>query len=207
MRELIGRKVGMTRLFDEDGTAVPVTVIQAGPCVVVARRTREKDGHDALAVGFEPAKKKRVTRPRAGQFAAAGAEPTRVLAEVPVPPDYEGELGGHLTVELFKVGERVMVSGFSLGKGWQGVMKRHNFRGVGGATHGQSDRQRAPGSIGQSSYPSRVFKGTRMAGQMGNRRVTIKNLKVVAVDTDKSLLLIRGAVPGKPNGLVRIKGA
>jgi large subunit ribosomal protein L3 len=207
MRELIGRKVGMTRLFDEDGAAVPVTVIQAGPCVVVARRTREKDGHDALAVGFEPAKKKHVTRPRAGQFAAAGVEPTRVLTEVPVPPDYEGELGDQLTVELFNVGERVHVSGLSAGKGWQGVMRRHHFGGVGDATHGQSDRLRAPGSIGQSSYPSRVFKGTRMAGQMGNRRTTIKNLMVVGVDSDKSLLLIRGAVPGKPNGLVRIKGA
>lgn len=206
MRELIGRKVGMTRLFDEDGTDVPVTVIAAGPCVVVSRRTQDRDGHEALAVGFEVARPQGVTKPRAGQFAAAGVKPTRVLAEVPVPPGFEGKEGDTLTVDMFRVGEHVDVSGVSIGKGWQGVMRRHHFRGVGGATHGQSNRLRAPGSIGQSSYPSRVFKGMRMAGRMGGRKTTIKNLTVVQVDTEKSLLLVKGAVPGKGGSLLRIRG-
>jgi len=206
MRELIGRKVGMTRLFDDDGTDVPVTVIAAGPCVVVSRRTQERDGHEALAVGFEVARAKGVTKPRAGQFAAAGVKPTRVLAEVAVPPGFEGKEGDALTVDMFRVGERVGVSGVSIGKGWQGVIRRHHFAGVGDATHGQSNRLRAPGSIGQSSYPSRVFKGMRMAGRMGGRNTTVKNLKVVQVDVEKSLLLVKGAVPGKGGSLLRIRG-
>lgn len=207
MREIIGRKVGMTRLFDEDGTAIPVTVISAGPCVVVSRRTREVDGHDALAVGYEPAKAKHVSKPRAGQFKKANVEPTRILSEVAVPPAFDGKPGDPLTVEMFHVGEFVDVSGVSIGKGWQGVMKRHNFKGVGDATHGQSDRLRAPGSIGSASYPSRVFKGMKMAGQMGGEMTTIKNLKVVQVDVEKSLIVVRGAVPGKAKTLLRIKGA
>jgi large subunit ribosomal protein L3 len=206
MREIVGRKVGMTRLFDADGTAFPVTVIAAGPCPVVARRTREKDGHDALAVGFESVREHRLTKPRAGQFKRSDVAPTRLLTEVAVPPGFEGGEGGTLTVEMFKIGERVDVSGVSSGKGWQGVMRRHHFGGVGDATHGQSDRLRAPGSIGQSSYPSRVFKGVRMAGQMGGRRATVKNLLVVGLDAEKSLLLLRGAVPGKAHNLLRIRG-
>jgi large subunit ribosomal protein L3 len=207
MREIVGRKVGMTRLFDEAGTAFPVSVIAAGPCPVVARRTVERDGHDALAVGFETVKPHHVTKPQAGQFKRSGVAPARLLTEVAVPPDFEEGEGVTLTVEMFKVGERVDVSGISIGKGWQGVMRRHHFGGVGDATHGQSDRLRAPGSIGQSSYPSRVFKGLRMAGQMGGRRATIKNLLVVGVDAERSLLLVRGAVPGKANNLLRIRGA
>jgi len=206
MRELIGRKVGMTRLFDEDGTAIPVTVVQAGPCVILSRRTTEQDGHEALSVGYEKVKAQRVNKPMTGQFAKAGVDPLRVIVEVPVPPDFEGATGDELTVEMFKEGELVDVSGLSIGKGWQGVMKRHNFKGVNDATHGQSNRLRAPGSIGQSSYPSRVFKGMKMAGRMGGHKTTIKNLKVVTVDTTKSLLMLRGAVPGKAGALVRIKG-
>lgn len=206
MRELLGRKVGMTRLFDEDGTAIPVTVIQAGPCPVVQERSEDKDGYRALTVGYGSVKKKNVSKPVAGQFAKAGLEPTRLLAEVSVPPGFEGSVGDQLTVDMFKQGEYVDVSGESIGKGWQGVMRRHNFGGVGGTTHGQSDRLRAPGSIGAASYPSRVFKGTRMAGRMGGKQVTVKNLMVVKVDAEKGLLMVRGAVPGKPDGLLRIKG-
>jgi large subunit ribosomal protein L3 len=206
MRELIGRKVGMTRLFNEDGTAVPVTVVAAGPCVVLSRRARAEGTPDTLAVGYGSVRKKSVTKPFGGQFAKAGLEPMKVIAEVAVPPDFSGGPGDSLTVELFKAGERVDVSGTSIGKGWQGVMRRHNFGGVGGATHGQSDRLRAPGSIGSSSYPSRVFKGMRMAGRMGGRKTTMKNLEVVRVELDKSLILLRGAVPGKQGSLLRITG-
>jgi large subunit ribosomal protein L3 len=206
MRELIGRKVGMTRLFDEDGTAIPVTVVQAGPCVILSRRTTEQDGHEALSIGYEKVKPQRVNKPMTGQFAKVGVEPLRMIVEVPVPPGFEGAPGDTLTVEMFQEGEQVDVSGLSIGKGWQGVMKRHNFAGVNDATHGQSNRLRAPGSIGQSSYPSRVFKGMKMAGRMGGRKTTIKNLKVVTVDTAKSLLMLRGAIPGKAGTLVRIKG-
>jgi len=207
MRELIGRKVGMTRLFDEDGTATPVTVISAGPCVVVAQRTQDVDGHNALAVGYEVAKAKHVSKPRAGQFKKANVEPTRVLSEVAVPPKFDGKPGDQLTVEMFQVGEFVDVSGVSIGKGQQGVMKRHNFKGVGDASHGQSDRLRAPGSIGSASYPSRVFKGMKMAGHMGGVMTTIKNLRVMQIDVEKSLIVVSGAVPGKPKTLLRIKGA
>lgn len=207
MRELIGRKVGMTRLFDEDGTAIPVTVISAGPCVVVGTRTAEVDGYASLRVGYGDVKARKVSRPVAGQFAKSGVAPTKILAEVPVPPGFSGQVGDKLTVELFTVGERVNVTGISIGKGFQGAMKRHHFGGVGGTTHGQSDRLRAPGSIGASSFPSRVFKGQRMAGQMGSRTTTIKNLEVVAVDAEKSLILLRGAVPGKADSLLRIKGS
>jgi large subunit ribosomal protein L3 len=207
MRELIGRKVGMTRLFDADGTAVPVTVISAGPCVVVSTCTAETHGYASLRVGYGDIKASKVTRPVGGQFAKAGVTPTRMLTEVAVPPGFAGQPGDRLTVELFTVGEKVNVTGVSIGKGWQGVMKRHHFGGVGGTTHGQSDRLRAPGSIGASSYPSRVFKGQRMAGQMGGRTTTVKNLVVVAVDPEKALILLRGAVPGKADSLVRIKGS
>jgi len=207
MRELIGRKVGMTRLFDEDGTAIPVTVIKAGPCVVVGTRTAEKHGYASLQVGYGEVTQKHITKPVAGQYAAAGVAPAKVLTEVALPPGFEGKVGDRLTVELFVVGERVDVSGVSIGKGWQGVMKRHHFGGVGGTTHGQSDRLRAPGSIGSSSYPSRVFKGQRMASRMGGQTTTVKNLRVIGVDPEKSLLLLRGAVPGKANSLLRIKGS
>jgi large subunit ribosomal protein L3 len=207
MRELIGRKVGMTRLFDADGTAVPVTVISAGPCVVVDTRTAETHGYTSLRVGYGEIKTKKVTKPVAGQFAKSGVLPTKILAEVAVPPGFSGQVGDRLTVELFAVGERVDVTGVSIGKGWQGAMKLHHFGGVGGSTHGQSDRLRAPGSIGASSFPSRVFRGQRMAAQMGNRTRTVKNLQVVAVDKEKSLILLRGAVPGKADSLLRIKGS
>jgi large subunit ribosomal protein L3 len=207
MRELIGRKVGMTRLFNEDGTAVPVTVIAAGPCVVLSRRKGSVDAPESLAVGFGAVRRAGVSKPLTGQFTKAGLQPMRHIMEVAMPPDFNGAPGDTLPVTLFKPGEKVDVSGTSIGKGFQGVMRRHNFGGVGGATHGQSDRLRAPGSIGSSSYPSRVFKGMRMAGRMGGRKTTLKNLEVVQVDAERSLLLLRGAVPGKQGSLLRIIGA
>jgi len=207
MRELIGRKVGMTRLFSEDGQAVPVTVVAAGPCVVLNKRPGGARRPDALAVGFGTIRRKLVSKPDAGQFTKAGVEPMRLITEVAAPPDFAGGPGDQLTVDMFKAGERVDVSGTSIGKGWQGVMRRHNFGGVGGATHGQSDRLRAPGSIGSSSYPSRVFKGMRMAGRMGGNKTTLKNLEVMRVDAKQSLILLRGALPGKQGSLVRIIGA
>ena len=197
----------MTRLFDEDGQAVPVTVVEAGPCVVLSRRQGGAKRPDALAIGYGSVKKKHVNKPDAGQFAKAGLEPMRMITEVAAPPDFAGNPGDKLTVDLFKAGERVDVRGTSIGKGFQGVMRRHNFGGVGGATHGQSDRLRAPGSIGSSSYPSRVFKGMRMAGRMGGARTTLKNLEVMRVDNQRGLILLRGAVPGKAGSLVRIMGA
>lgn len=206
MREIVGHKVGMTRLFDDDGTAIPVSVIAVGPCPIVQERTEAKDGYRALTIGVGSVKKKNVLKPVAGQYAKSGVEPMRILAEVVVPPGFEGGVGDHLKVDMFSAGEFVDVSGISIGKGWQGVMRRHNFGGVGGTTHGQSDRLRAPGSIGASSYPSRVFKGTRMAGRMGGRSVTVKNLKIVRVDAERGLILLRGAVPGKANSVLRIKG-
>lgn len=206
MREIIGRKVGMTRLFDEDGTAIPVTVVVAGPCTVVQERTAEKEGYRALAVGFGSAKKKNKSKPVIGQYAKAKIDPTRVLVEVAVPPGFEGGVGDSLKADLFKEGEFVDVIGTSAGKGWQGVMRRHNFGGVGGATHGQSDRLRAPGSIGASSFPSRVFKGQRMAGRMGGGSVTVKNIRIAKVDAEKGLILLSGAVPGKPDAILRIRG-
>lgn len=197
----------MTRLFSEDGQAVPVTVVAAGPCIVLGKRQGGARRPEALAVGFGSIRAKHVTKPRAGQFAKAGIEPMRVITEVAAPPDFAGGPGDQLTVDQFKAGERVDVVGTSIGKGWQGVMRRHNFGGVGGATHGQSDRLRAPGSIGSSSYPSRVFKGMRMAGRMGGAKTTVKNLEVMQVDAGKSLILLRGALPGKQGSLVRIMGA
>lgn len=197
----------MTRLFSEDGLAVPVTVVAVGPCIVLSRRLGGVGRGESLAVGFGPVRRKHVNKPSAGQFAKAGIEPMRMITEVAAPPDFAGGAGDQLSIEMFKTGERVDVSGTSIGKGWQGVMRRHNFGGVGGATHGQSDRLRAPGSIGSSSYPSRVFKGMRMAGRMGGKKTTVKNLEVVRVDAKQSLLLLRGALPGKQGSLVRIIGA
>jgi large subunit ribosomal protein L3 len=200
---IIGRKVGMTQIFSERGDLVPVTVLQAGPCTVVQKRVRAKDGYDAVQVGFEQVQKKRgVTKPAAGHFKKAGVAPMRVLRELRGMAPDEVEVGQLLTAELFQVGEKVDVVGISKGKGFQGVMKRHGFRG-GAATHG-SMFHRAPGSIGASSYPSRVFKGMRLAGRMGNDRVTVKNLAVVGVDAERGLLLLKGAVPGSSRGVVLV---
>ena len=203
---IIGRKVGMTQVFAEDGTAIPATVIQAGPCVVVQRRTAEKDGYAAVQLGFvEGRKTKRVTKPMQGHFAKAGVPPCRVLREVRVEADATVVVGDKVSVAIFTAGDAVDVIGTSKGKGFQGVVKRHHFRG-GAATHG-SMFHRAPGSIGASSYPSRVVKGMRAAGHMGVDRVTVRNLRVVKVDADNHLLVVCGAVPGAPGGYVMIRRA
>jgi large subunit ribosomal protein L3 len=202
MRQLIGKKKGVTRIFDESGEAISVTVIEAGPCPVVQVKTRDKDGYDALQVGFGEARKNRVAKPQLGHF--GDMTPTRYLREIRLDKPAEHQRGDQLTVEMFKPGDRVDVAGVSKGLGFQGGVRRHGFGG-GSKTHGQSDRLRAPGSVGQSSYPSRVFKGLRMAGRMGNARVTVRNLTVVAVSPEENLILVRGAVPGKPNAVLTIR--
>jgi large subunit ribosomal protein L3 len=203
MSVLLGRKLGMTQLYLPDGRAVACTVLEAGPCPVVQVRTLERDGYEAIQIGFEPIPERKVNKPLRGHFARAGVAPMRYLREFRVRAA-EFSQGQMLTVELFAPGDRVKVSGVSKGRGFQGVVKRHGFAGVGMTTHGQSDRTRAPGSVGSSSFPSRSFKGLRMAGRMGNRRVTVRNLEVLKVLPEQNLLLVKGAVPGPVNGLVEI---
>jgi large subunit ribosomal protein L3 len=203
MSVLLGRKLGMTQLYLPDGRAVACTVLEAGPCPVVQVRTLERDGYEAIQIGFEPIPERKVNKPLRGHFARAGVAPMRYLREFRVRAA-EFSQGQMLTVELFAPGDRVKVSGVSKGRGFQGVVKRHGFAGVGMTTHGQSDRTRAPGSVGSSSFPSRSFKGLRMAGHMGNRRVTVRNLEVLKVLPEQNLLLVKGAVPGPVNGLVEI---
>jgi large subunit ribosomal protein L3 len=202
VKGIIGTKVGMTQLFDEEsGRVTPVTVIEAGPCPVVAVRTPEADGYGAVQLAFGAVKEKKLTRPRAGHLKAAGVAPHRTLVEF---RDAEGlNAGDTVTVEAFEPGERVKVSGISRGKGFAGTIKRHRFA-RGPASHG-SHNIRAPGSIGASATPSHVFKGTRMAGQMGSKRVTQRGLRVVEVDAERNLLLIRGAVPGAPGAVLEIR--
>lgn len=195
MRGLIGRKVGMTQLFGEDGTVTPVTVIQVGPCVVVQRKTVEKDGYDAVQIGLvDPKAAQRANRPQRGHHKRADVPPTRMLREFKIEGDTTVKPGDAVGVDIFAGVGKVDVSGTSKGKGFQGVMRRHKFRG-GRATHG-SMFHRAPGSIGSSAYPSRVMRGMRGAGQMGQDRVTVKNLAVVKLDPARNLLIVKGAVPG-----------
>ncbi|HLA79227.1 MAG TPA: 50S ribosomal protein L3 [Vicinamibacteria bacterium] len=201
---IIGRKVGMTQAYAQDGRAIPVTVLEAGPCVVVQRRSQEKDGYSAVQLGFVEARKvKRVTKPMKGHFDKAGLPPCRVLREFKVAADASLKVGDKVSVGLFAPGDKVTIVGVSKGKGFQGVMKRHHFRG-GAATHG-SMFHRAPGSIGASAYPSRVLKGMRGAGHMGQDRVTVKNLTVVRVDPESNILVVKGAVPGAGGGYVVIR--
>ena len=205
MRGIIGRKIGMTRVFDNDGTANPATVIEAGPCFVTQIKTTDTDGYNAVQVGFEEKKEKLANKPELGHVAKANLKPFRMLKEF---RDFESsdelELGSAIKVDIFKEGEIVNVSGVSKGRGFAGVVKRHNFRG-GPKTHGQSDRLRAPGSIGQSSWPSRVIKGIRMGGRMGGKDVTVRNLQILKVDPENNILIIRGAVPGANKGFVLIR--
>jgi large subunit ribosomal protein L3 len=201
---IIGKKVGMTQVFGDDGRALPVTVIEAGPCVVVQRKARETDGYAAVQLGLvEPRKTKRVTRPMKGHFDKAGIPPCRILREMPVEEDDEVKVGDKVSVDLFAPGDTIAVSGVSKGRGFQGVMKRHGFGG-GKASHG-SMFHRAPGSIGQSAYPSRVLKGMKAAGHMGSERVTARNLEVVRVDAENNLLVVRGSVPGAGGSYVVIR--
>ncbi|NOX16931.1 MAG: 50S ribosomal protein L3 [Chlorobi bacterium] len=205
MPGLIGKKIGMTSVYTEDGRLLPVTAIEAGPCYVIGLRTKEKDGYSAVVIGFGEKKEKHLAKPQKEYYKKHGLTPSSVVKEFrnfEAPEDLN--VGDAVSVEIFGEGDKVKVTGNSKGKGFQGVMKRHGFGGVGGTTHGQKDRLRAPGSIGQSSYPSRVFKGTRMAGRTGNRKVTTSNLKVVKVIAEKNLILVKGAVPGAVNSIVEI---
>lgn len=203
MKEILGKKIGMTRIFNEQGEAIPVTVIEAGPCRIVAKKTEGKDGYNAYQVGFGERLKSRINKPLAGHFEKAKVEPTRYLREVRYD-ESELDIGSELKVDIFKVGERVDVTGISRGLGFAGGMKRHHFSGA-NKTHGQSDRWRAPGSIGSSSFPSRVFKGLRMAGRMGRDKVTTLNLEIVKIIEKENLLLVRGAVPGNRGSLVKVR--
>jgi large subunit ribosomal protein L3 len=200
---IIGKKVGMTQVYAEDGRAIPVTVIEAGPCVVVQRKSKQKDGYSAVQLGLvERRSLKRASKPVKGHFEKAGLPPCRVLREFRVEEGAELKVGDKVSVSLFAPGDNVKVTGISKGKGFQGVVKRHHFRG-GDATHG-SMFHRAPGSIGASAYPSRVLKGMRAGGQMGSERVTVRNLAVVRVDAEKNILVVRGSVPGAGGGYVII---
>ena len=200
LRGYLGKKIGMSRIFREDGRVVPVTMIQAGPCSVTQIKTSDTDGYEAVQLGFDPAK--RLNKPESGHL--RGGQPLRHLREVKADDVAEFELGQQIGVDIFEPGELVDVIGTSKGRGFAGVMKRHGFGG-GPRTHGQSDRARAPGSIGGGTTPGRVFKGLKMAGHMGNSRVTVKNLEVVQVDPERNLLFLKGGVPGAPNGLLMIR--
>jgi large subunit ribosomal protein L3 len=206
MSAILAKKLGMTQVFQEDGSVARVTVLEAGPCPVTAIRTPERDGYDAVQLAFGETKEKQLSKPELGHLQKADAPPMRHLAEFRGEAGGEEaslELGGTVTVESFEVGARVKVSGTSKGKGFQGTIKRHNF--VSGPKSHGSHNVRAPGSIGASATPSRVFKGIRGPGQMGNKRVTQKGLEVVAVDTEKNLLLVRGSVPGPSGGIVEVR--
>jgi len=204
MSGLIGRKIGMTSLFDENGKNIPCTVIEAGPCVVTQVRTLEVDGYSALQLGFDDKKAKSSNKSLDGHFKKAGTTAKKKVVEF---QGFEGEfkLGDAISVSHFEEGEFVDVSGVSKGKGFQGVVKRHGFAGVGQATHGQHNRLRAPGSIGAASYPARVFKGMRMAGRMGGDKVKVQNLRVLKVVAEKNLLVVKGAIPGHKNAFVTIQ--
>lgn len=202
---LLGRKLGMTQVFGERGEAIPVTVIQLGPCVVTQLRTKERDGYEAVQIGFDEVSPKALTLPERGHLKLAG-KLLRHLREFQADSIEEYAVGQTLGADLFEEGQIVDVTGTSKGRGFQGVVKRHGFRG-GPRTHGQSDRQRAPGAIGPGTTPGRIWKNTRMAGRMGNRRVTVQNLEVVEVLPDKNLLLVRGSVPGPNKGLVMVRRA
>ena len=204
MSGLIGKKIGMTSIFDESGKNIPCTVLEVGPCVVTQVRTEEIDGYNAIQLGFDDKSDKNATLAAQGHFKKAGTSVKRKVVEFK-GFDAEYNLGDAITVDLFKEGEFVDVVGTSKGKGFQGVVKRHGFGGVGQATHGQHNRLRAPGSIGAASDPSRVFKGMRMAGQMGNEKVKVQNLRVFKVVPEKNLLVVKGCVPGHKNAYVTIE--
>jgi large subunit ribosomal protein L3 len=206
VKGILGRKVGMTQVFRDDGTVVPVTVVEAGPCYVTQLRLPERDGYRAVQLGYGNAKAKHLTRGQMGHLEKAGAPQLRHLREVRVREDEEYEVGQKILADVFAPGERVDIEGRSKGRGFAGVVKRYHFAG-GPRTHGQSDRERAPGSIGACATPGKVWKGQKMPGQMGNKKTTVQNLEVVLVDPERNLLAVRGSVPGPKGALVLIKGA
>jgi len=206
VKGILGRKVGMTQVFRDDGTVVPVTVVEAGPCYVTQLRLPERDGYRAVQLGYGNAKAKHLTRGQMGHLEKAGAPQLRHLREVRVREDEEYEVGQKILADVFAPGERVDIEGRSKGRGFAGVVKRYHFAG-GPRTHGQSDRERAPGSIGACATPGKVWKGQKMPGQMGNKKTTVQNLEVVLVDPERNLLAVRGSVPGPKGALVLVKGA
>ena len=206
MKGILGTKLGMTQVFDDTGQVTPVTVVKAGPCVVTAVRTPDRDGYSAVQLGFGEIDPRKVTKPVAGLFSGAGVTPRRYLAEVRTDDASEYQVGQEVTAETFEAGQLVDATGTSKGKGTAGVMKRHGFKGL-SASHGTQRKHRSPGSIGACATPGRVFKGVRMAGRMGSERTTVQSLTVHAVDGDKNLLLIKGAIPGPRGGLVVVRSA
>jgi large subunit ribosomal protein L3 len=204
MPGLLAKKLGMTNIYSEDGQIIPVTILEAGPCKVYSVKTKDKDGYTSIQIGFGEKKEKKVSKPQLSVFKKLGLVPPITLKEFRNFESDQFKVGDDIKVDIFQIGDKVKVSGKSKGKGFQGVIKRHGFSGVGGATHGQSDRMRAPGSIGASSYPSRVFKGQKMAGRKGFENVTTRNLKVVKVLVDKNIIMVKGAVPGSINSIVAI---
>jgi len=203
MAGILGHKIGMTQIFDDAGLAVPVTVVQAGPCHVTQIKTEKTDGYNAVQIAYGSIKEKRVNSPLKGHYGKAGVEPKRYLKEFDFADMEEIKVGDEIKADIFAEGSMVRVSGVSKGKGFQGTIRRHGFS-RGPKTHGQSDRLRAPGSLGQGSSPSRVFKGHKMSGRMGNDRITLKSVQVVRVDAENNLIFLKGAVPGAANSLLEI---
>jgi large subunit ribosomal protein L3 len=201
---ILGKKIGMTSIFDDNGQMIPCTIIEAGPCYVTQVRTKDKDGYEAVQLGFDEIKERLVNKPLKGHFKRSGVKPLRLISEFRIFNGTQFQIGQEVRVDTFTQGDVVDVSGRSKGRGFQGVVKRHHFGGVGMTTHGQSDRVRAPGSIGASSYPSRVMKGRRMAGRMGGERVTVKNLTVLKVIAESNILIVKGSVPGAINCYLEI---
>jgi large subunit ribosomal protein L3 len=204
VKGILGRKIGMTQIFDDNGRAVPVTVVEAGPCHVAQIKRPDKDGYSAIQMSF--GRPRKTNKPREGHFKKADVDPGRYVVELRLDDTSEHEIGAEIKADVFEVGELVDVIGVTKGKGFAGGMKRHNFSGL-SASHGTQRKHRSPGSVGAAATPSRVFKGTKMAGQLGNVRVTTLNLKVIKVDLERNLLLIRGAVPGPRGGLVMVRSA
>ena len=204
MRGLLAKKLGMSRVFNSDGEVVPVTILNAGPCVVTQLKTIKNDGYEAVQVGFDTKKEKHLTRPLEGHFKKAGVNPLKILAEFDIVPGFNYTLGSTFHVGLFNQGDFIKVSGVSKGRGFTGVIKRHNFSRQ-KKTHGTGHTERAPGSIGQASDPSRVFPGMRMAGRHGNDKITVKNLEVVDIDKEKNYLIVKGSVPGANGSIVTIE--
>jgi len=201
MRGLIAKKLGMSQIFDENGSVIPVTILQAGPCCITQIKTLDNDGYDAVQIAYGDKKEKNTNKPLEGHFKKAGVTPKKFLVEFDIVPGFDYEMGQVFNASIFKQGDSVKVTGTSKGRGFSGVMKRHGFGG-GPKTHGQREHPRSAGSIGQASDPSRVFKGVKMPGQYGNKKMTVENLKVVKIDTKNNHIFVKGAVPGSNNGMV-----
>jgi large subunit ribosomal protein L3 len=203
MNAMIGRKIGMTQVFGESNVMVPVTVLEVGPCVITQIKTKEKDGYSAIQLGFGSKKPGKVNRSITGHLAKSKAQPVQVMQEIRVADTAKFQLGQMITADIFAAGDKLKITGTSKGKGTAGVMKRHKFHG-GPGSHGQTDRSRHAGAVGSGSSPGRVYPGSKMAGHMGNQKFSVRNLKVVKVDQSKNIILVRGAVPGSPDGILTI---